>query len=234
MSWPTLSACLRRRRRGDRGAGHGLARPHPRHPDDLGQPGGHVGAARLLGQFAHLPARRHAGAAPADRRDLGDALLLAILVRRRWWRAPSCFTACCRCELSRMAARVSNSYKLVILWGGLRGAVSLALALAMSENAGLPAMSAISSPCSPPASCCSRCWSTARPCSRCCACCISIGCRRSTAPYAIGPSCCRSTPSGAYRGGGGVRPHRAGGDGAHLRGLRAAHIATRAARPPPT
>ena len=37
-----------------------------------------------------------------------------------------------------MSARVSNAYRLVILWGGLRGAVSLALALAVSENTGLP------------------------------------------------------------------------------------------------
>ncbi|MGH6932977.1 MAG: cation:proton antiporter [Dongiaceae bacterium] len=33
-----------------------------------------------------------------------------------------------------VANRVSNPYKMVILWGGLRGAVSLALALAVTEN----------------------------------------------------------------------------------------------------
>jgi CPA1 family monovalent cation:H+ antiporter len=33
-----------------------------------------------------------------------------------------------------IANRVSNPYKMVILWGGLRGAVSLALALAVTEN----------------------------------------------------------------------------------------------------
>lgn len=37
-----------------------------------------------------------------------------------------------------LAERVSGAYKLVILWGGLRGAVSLALALAVTEHAGLP------------------------------------------------------------------------------------------------
>ncbi len=42
-------------------------------------------------------------------------------------------------SVGRMASRISNAYKLVILWGGLRGAVSLALALAVSENAALPA-----------------------------------------------------------------------------------------------
>src|SRR6185312_7359440 len=41
-------------------------------------------------------------------------------------------------SVSRMSARVSNAYKLVIVWGGLRGAVSLALALAVSENLHLP------------------------------------------------------------------------------------------------
>jgi CPA1 family monovalent cation:H+ antiporter len=41
-------------------------------------------------------------------------------------------------SVSRMASKVSNTYKLVILWGGLRGAVSLALALAVSENEALP------------------------------------------------------------------------------------------------
>jgi CPA1 family monovalent cation:H+ antiporter len=34
--------------------------------------------------------------------------------------------------------RVSNAYKLVILWGGMRGAVSLALALAVTENQTIP------------------------------------------------------------------------------------------------
>src|SRR5690606_38675478 len=34
----------------------------------------------------------------------------------------------------RLGERVSTSFKLVILWGGLRGAVTLALALAVTEN----------------------------------------------------------------------------------------------------
>jgi CPA1 family monovalent cation:H+ antiporter len=36
-----------------------------------------------------------------------------------------------------LAQRVSHSYKFVILWGGLRGAVTLALALAVTENRAL-------------------------------------------------------------------------------------------------
>jgi CPA1 family monovalent cation:H+ antiporter len=37
-----------------------------------------------------------------------------------------------------LAQKVEGSYKLVILWGGMRGAVSLALALAATENEALP------------------------------------------------------------------------------------------------
>jgi CPA1 family monovalent cation:H+ antiporter len=38
----------------------------------------------------------------------------------------------------RLAGRMSPQYKVVILWGGLRGAVSLALAIAVTENGALP------------------------------------------------------------------------------------------------
>jgi CPA1 family monovalent cation:H+ antiporter len=38
-----------------------------------------------------------------------------------------------------LAQRISTAYNLVILWGGMRGAVSLALALAATENLALPA-----------------------------------------------------------------------------------------------
>lgn len=37
-------------------------------------------------------------------------------------------------SMANMAAKVSTAYKTVMLWGGLRGAVSLALALAVMEN----------------------------------------------------------------------------------------------------
>ena len=60
-----LSACLRRRGGGDGGTGHGRLWPGPRDADHLGSPGGNLGAAWLLGQFADLHSRRHAGAAPA-------------------------------------------------------------------------------------------------------------------------------------------------------------------------
>src|SRR5882724_774610 len=68
-----------------------------------------------------------------------DALLLAILVPAALAaRALVLYGLLPLLSVSRMAARVSNSYKLVILWGGLRGAVSLALALAVSESTSLP------------------------------------------------------------------------------------------------
>ena len=38
----------------------------------------------------------------------------------------------------RVGARVSASFRVVIWWGGLRGAVSLALALAATEHTSLP------------------------------------------------------------------------------------------------
>jgi CPA1 family monovalent cation:H+ antiporter len=40
--------------------------------------------------------------------------------------------------LTPLGTRVSNSYKAVMLWGGLRGAVSLALALAVTEQEDIP------------------------------------------------------------------------------------------------
>ncbi|MBP6019394.1 MAG: cation:proton antiporter [Burkholderiaceae bacterium] len=40
--------------------------------------------------------------------------------------------------LTRFATQVSRSYRAVMLWGGLRGAVSLALALAVTEQPGVP------------------------------------------------------------------------------------------------
>src|SRR3546814_11377148 len=40
--------------------------------------------------------------------------------------------------LTRFGTRVSRAYKVVMWWGGLRGAVSLALALAVTEQHNLP------------------------------------------------------------------------------------------------
>ena len=38
----------------------------------------------------------------------------------------------------KLSPPISPGYRAVILWGGLRGAVTLALALAVTENAGVP------------------------------------------------------------------------------------------------
>jgi CPA1 family monovalent cation:H+ antiporter len=114
-----LPACLRRRRRGARGAGHGLARPHPRDADDLGQPGGHVGAARLLGQLAHLLLAAMLVPRLLTDATWNDALLLAILVPATLVaRAIVLYGLLPLLSISRMAARLSNPYKLVILWAG--------------------------------------------------------------------------------------------------------------------
>lgn len=68
-----------------------------------------------------------------------DALLLGALVLATFAaRAIVLYGLLPLLSVSRMASKVSNAYKLVILWGGLRGAVSLALALAVSENDALP------------------------------------------------------------------------------------------------
>ncbi len=40
--------------------------------------------------------------------------------------------------LARLSPRVEGPYRIAILWGGLRGAVTLALALAVTENPGIP------------------------------------------------------------------------------------------------
>jgi CPA1 family monovalent cation:H+ antiporter len=40
--------------------------------------------------------------------------------------------------LARVSPKVERPYRLAILWGGLRGAVTLALALAVTESAGIP------------------------------------------------------------------------------------------------
>ena len=40
--------------------------------------------------------------------------------------------------LARLSRRVEHPYRVAILWGGLRGAVTLALALAVTENIGVP------------------------------------------------------------------------------------------------
>ena len=105
---------------------------------DPGQPrvpGGRLGAARVLGELAGVRPgldpgaaadARHAALRPAADRRRGARRLLA--------RAVVLFGLLPLLSAARLTQRVSHRYKFVILWGGLRGAVTLALALAVTEN----------------------------------------------------------------------------------------------------
>jgi len=69
-----------------------------------------------------------------------DLLLLAVLVVAALAaRALMVFGCLPLLSLMRLTTRVQRSYKVVMLWGGLRGAVTLALALAVTENPLVPA-----------------------------------------------------------------------------------------------
>jgi CPA1 family monovalent cation:H+ antiporter len=69
-----------------------------------------------------------------------DLVLLAILILAAFAaRAVTIFGLLPLLTAARLAQRVETSHKIVILWGGMRGAVSLALALAVTENEAVPA-----------------------------------------------------------------------------------------------
>ena len=71
--------------------------------------------------------------------DLNDLLLLGVVIAAAIAaRALTLFGLLPLLSAVRLAQKVETSQKLVILWGGMRGAVSLALALAATENAELP------------------------------------------------------------------------------------------------
>jgi CPA1 family monovalent cation:H+ antiporter len=79
---------------------------------------------------------------PSLLRDAGlreAGLLLAVIVAATAARAVTLYGLLPLLSRLGFGERVENSYKLVILWGGMRGAVSLALALAATENAAIPA-----------------------------------------------------------------------------------------------
>lgn len=70
---------------------------------------------------------------------LGDvALILVLFVAALAARAVAVFGLLPLLGLTRLGARVNRAYKTVMLWGGLRGAVSLALALAVTERDDVP------------------------------------------------------------------------------------------------
>jgi CPA1 family monovalent cation:H+ antiporter len=69
----------------------------------------------------------------------GDlALLGALIVAALVARALTLYGLIPILSFARIASPIDANYKLVMLWGGMRGAVSLALALAATENTALP------------------------------------------------------------------------------------------------
>ena len=69
-------------------------------------------------------------------RDL--ALLIALIFAVFAARLAVLFLAFPMVNLARLAQPISNAYKLAIAWGGLRGALTLVLALSVTENPALP------------------------------------------------------------------------------------------------
>jgi Na+:H+ antiporter len=68
--------------------------------------------------------------------DLG--LLAALVVAALAARAATLYGLIPLLSFARIAKPIDRDHKLVMLWGGMRGAVSLALALAAAENTALP------------------------------------------------------------------------------------------------
>ena len=66
------------------------------------------------------------------------ALLGALIVAALGARALTLYGLIPMLSFARMAKPIAGDHKLVMLWGGMRGAVSLALALAATENTALP------------------------------------------------------------------------------------------------
>ena len=73
--------------------------------------------------------------------DIGwrDLLLLAVLIAAAFGsRVFSLFVLVPPLERLGLTQRISASYKLAVIWGGLRGALTLVLALAVTENEAIP------------------------------------------------------------------------------------------------
>ena len=67
------------------------------------------------------------------------ALLLVLVAAAFGARTLALFALLPPLEYFRLTQRVSTQYKLAIIWGGLRGALTLVLALAVTENEAIPA-----------------------------------------------------------------------------------------------
>lgn len=83
---------------------------------------------------AMLAPRTMAAASPFDL-----ALLILLVASALVARALMVYGALPLLETTGLATRVQSNYKHVMLWGGLRGAITLALALAVTENPLVPA-----------------------------------------------------------------------------------------------
>ena len=69
-----------------------------------------------------------------------DLLLLTVLIAAAFGaRAFALFVLLPPLESLRLTRRIDLNYKLAIIWGGLRGALTLVLALAVTEHSALPA-----------------------------------------------------------------------------------------------
>ena len=74
---------------------------------------------------------------------LRDLVLLAVLIAAAFAaRLAVLFLLLPISSLMKLTQPISTAYKLAIAWGGLRGALTLVLALSVTENAGLPEDSA--------------------------------------------------------------------------------------------
>jgi len=91
-------------------------------------------ASSLIFVLAAMLAPRTLAAASIA--DLG--LLVLLVLAALFARALMLYGALPLMEATGLAARVQSSYKHVMLWGGLRGAITLALALAVTENPLVP------------------------------------------------------------------------------------------------
>ena len=92
-----------------------------------------------MGEFADLPIRGDAHPellAHATWRDL--ALLGALIAAALAARALTLYGLIPVLSFARIAQPIGANYKLFMLWGGMRGAVSLALALAVTEEMSVP------------------------------------------------------------------------------------------------
>ena len=162
-----LSGRLRRRRRGVRQHWSMAMRPVPGCRRRRGRHAHHLGPGRFLGQLADLRAGLDGGAAAALREASSqDLLLLAALTGGRpAARALVLFGVLpLVCAAARAAGHSQRLQAGDALGRPARCGYAGAGARRRARIRRCPRPSAMPSPCWPPASCCSRCWSRRRRC----------------------------------------------------------------------